>query len=205
MRKNFFTGLAILLPFVVTIYIFHTLLRSATDPLTAVTYPLLHRITQGFYIFSHQQVLGFFSFILAIILFVLCMCFVGFVSEAVYIHIIMKKLEKYVEKVPLVNKVYKVSKEVTEILFFSPKKQSFSEAAWVSFPSKNNKGLGFVSKTITITCETKQTQWKATFVPNTPNPSTGFMVLFPEEKIEKASIDPEEAMKWVISCGSSPM
>jgi uncharacterized membrane protein len=99
--------------------------------------------------------------------------------------------------IPLLNKVYGTVKQVNES--FSNNKSAFQQVVLVPFPHPGSRSVGFVTgeqqnpggeKLISV------------FVPTTPNPTSGFLLLLPESALVKLDMSVADGIKYVISLGA---
>jgi uncharacterized membrane protein len=117
-----------------------------------------------------------------------------------------KRLIEWVEdallQVPLLNKIYVAIKQVNDA-FSSGKRTAFRTVVLVEFPSAGMHSIGFVTNEHPAHLPAKGGEKLiCVFVPTTPNPTSGFLVLIPEEKVTKLDISVAEGIKYIISLGS---
>ena len=121
-------------------------------------------------------------------------------------HYFVKKLIELVDlallRVPLLNKIYSTIKQVNEA--FSPSsKSSFKQVVLVEFPRAGQYSVGFLTGE-----DQREVQQKtkervlSVFVPTTPNPTSGFLVLVPEKEITRLEMSVAEGIKFIISLGA---
>jgi uncharacterized membrane protein len=100
-------------------------------------------------------------------------------------------------RIPLLNKIYGTIKQVNES--FSSNKTSFKQVVLISFPHKDSRSIGFV------TGEQRgleNQKWISVFIPTTPNPTSGFLVLVRETEITKLDMTVADGIKLIISLGA---
>jgi len=104
---------------------------------------------------------------------------------------------------PFVRSIYSGAKQIAETVF-AQSERSFEEACLVQYPRKGIWAIGFVSTEargeVARRAETGS-QLLSVFVPTTPNPTSGFLLFFPEEDVIKLDMTIEDAAKLVISAG----
>jgi len=198
-RANFFTGLAIVLPAVISIavvvWLFGTVANITDTLLIFVPKEWTHR-DQG------AGPMHWYWSLCALLLAVLLIGLVGGLAR----YYLGKKLIELVDlallRVPLLNKIYSAIKQVNEA--FSPSnKSSFKQVVLVEFPRPGSYSVGFLTGE-----DHKEVQQKtrehvlSVFVPTTPNPTSGFLVLVPEEEITKLDMSVAEGIKFIISLGA---
>lgn len=101
--------------------------------------------------------------------------------------------EKILDKIPFVNSVYKSSKQVIHALFSSNGK-SFRQVVMVEYPRKDIWSIGFLTGSY-------QEDKQAVFIPTTPNPTSGFLLLVNSQDIKILDMTVDAALKYIISLG----
>ncbi|HKI69561.1 MAG TPA: DUF502 domain-containing protein, partial [Verrucomicrobiae bacterium] len=130
---------------------------------------------------------------------------VGIVGRAARNYIgkkIIEWMERAVMLVPIVNKIYAAIKQINAA-FSSGKKSSFQTVVLIEFPRAGIYSLGFVTSEQNDEVQAK-TKGKVLciFVPTTPNPTSGWLVLVPEKDVTKLEMSVADAIKLIISLGS---
>ncbi|MGK5594713.1 MAG: DUF502 domain-containing protein [Parachlamydiaceae bacterium] len=201
MKKHFATGLAILLPVILTCMIMAFFLRLLTKPFLGLTQHLFVVFAgQDHLIAAHPYLLQFLSQILiAITLFAVIVLF-GFAGQLVLAKLFFHLGDRLIQKIPIVNKIYKAIQDVIAS-FFNPNTPSFSQVVLVPFPNKNSLSVGFITREGLPTNHCKATSLISVFVPGTPNPTMGFMLLFEKEQLIYTHLKVDEALKFIVSCG----
>jgi uncharacterized membrane protein len=117
-----------------------------------------------------------------------------------------KKMIGWVEcvlmHVPLLNKFYGAIRQVNEA-FTAGKKGSFKTVVLVEFPREGMHTIGFITSEQHNEVQQKMKEKVVcVFVPTTPNPTSGFLILVPEEKVTKLDMSVTEGIKYIVSLGS---
>lgn len=195
MKKCFFTGLVTLLPLAITVWFALFLVNFLTSPFIGITEHLLKAI----YIPEHlirpvSQILillGLFLFVVAL----------GIFARRFAIKFLLKIGDNILHKIPLVNKVYKTSKELIHALF-SGEKKSFEKVVMLRFPYEECFVLGLVAKESPKECsDSAKNNLLTIYIPTTPNPMTGFLVMRPKSDLIYLDMNTEDAIKYIVSCG----
>lgn len=107
-----------------------------------------------------------------------------------------------VSKMPLVSSIYSLLKQLFETVL-SPKSQSFKEAVLLQYPRKGLWIIGFLAGETTgeLTQKLPQKKMISVFVPTTPNPTSGFLIMIPENEVIRLDMSVEDALKYTVSCG----
>lgn len=188
MKKIFLTGLAAVIPIVVTVYLL-IIIFSFVDGILGTA---INRILQ---IYLGYKIPG-----IGIILFVLIVFLTG-----IFIHLSKMRLMRFFEgmftRFPLVNKIYFPTKKMISFLF-NPPHQAFQKAVLVEYPRKGIYSLGFITNT-TLTSYAQKTGKKLfnVFIPSTPSPFSGYVILVEESELIILDTKVEEAVKLVVSGG----
>ncbi len=202
MRKYFFTGLVTLLPLAVTIWMVDFFVRLLTNPFMGIVIALLTRLPiPPLWIISSEQIIRTISQITILITLFLITLFIGFVARRFFFYQVIKMGDRLLHRIPLVNKVYKTSKEIV-VSLFGKDKNSFKQCVMVPFPYSGAYSIGLISRDSPKTCsEAVQEEMVSVFIPATPNPATGFLVMSKKSELIYLDIRSEDAVKYVVSCG----
>lgn len=204
MKKYFFTGLAILLPVAVTIGIVVFIVNLLTAPFLGLVTPYLSEFGHnypGFSFLSSPQVIKYGSQILILITLFLFILGLGVLARWFIFGYFLRMSDAFLHRIPFINKVYKTTQEIIKSLFSSDK-GSFKDVVLVHFPAEGIYSLGLVSQDSPKTCnEAINSDLVSVFIPTTPNPTTGFILLVPRKELIFLEMKTEEAIKYIVSCG----
>jgi len=110
-------------------------------------------------------------------------------------------LDTAMMNVPVVNKFYGAIKQVNEA--FSGNKNSFKTVVLVEFPREGMYSVGFITSEQRAEVQQKtKDKVVCVFIPTTPNPTSGFLVLVPEDKVTKLDMSVADGIKYIVSLGS---
>ena len=122
------------------------------------------------------------------------------VPEA-FVMVIVVVVEAVMMNVPLLNKVYGAIKQLNEA--FSGDKNSFKTVVLVEFPRAGMYSVGFLTSEQRAEVQEKTAEKVVcVFIPTTPNPTSGFLVLVPEDKVTKLEMSVADGIKYIVSLGS---
>lgn len=199
MKRYFLTGLATLLPLAITIYVIEFLANLLTRPFLGVVIHILRKL--GFLEIVPLGVARFISQILILVVIFGFIILLGAIARWFFIKTLIWIGDGILRKIPFLNKVYKTTKDITEILFASQKK-SFKQVVMVRFPHKRCYSLGLIASEAPDTIDKNTSEeFVSVFLPTTPNPTTGFLVLCPKSDLILLDMKADEAIKYVLSCG----
>ena len=188
MKKYFLTGLAVCIPIAVTILV----IRFVVELLDG----LVHLLPKAY---QPINVLGTNLPGLGVVLAIVIILLVGFFAS----NFLGKKLVSYWDKllgrIPVIRSIYTAVKQVMDTLF-SSNDESFKKVLLIEYPRKGswsiafqtNKGFeGVPNETDTVTV----------FIPTTPNPTSGFLMIMPRRDVVELDMSVEQAFKMVVSLG----
>lgn len=204
MKKYFVTGLVILLPLALTIAIVAFIFNFLTDPFVGAVQGILNYfglLHQRFLFLSPTQLqVGFSKLIILVLLFFFTVS-LGIVGRWFFVHYLLKLWDYCIHRIPFVSTIYKTSQDVIKTLFAS-KTKSFKQVVMVPFPNANTLSIGLVTRENLPGLPQSSTEnMVAVFVPTTPNPTSGFLMIFNENDLIYLDMSIEDALKYVISCG----
>jgi uncharacterized membrane protein len=197
-RSNFFTGLAVTLPAIVSIAALLWVFSTVSNITDWLLFFLPHDIT-------HQDhgtgpVYWYWSLV-ALLLAVALISVVGLLARYYIGKRMIEWLDLAMMQVPLLNKFYGAIKQVNEA--FAGNKNSFKTVVMVEFPSAGIYSIGFITNDQSGEVQQKtREKVVCVFVPTTPNPTSGFLILVPEEKVTRLDMNVADGIKYIVSLGS---
>ncbi|MES2273668.1 MAG: DUF502 domain-containing protein [Chlamydiota bacterium] len=200
MKKYFITGLLTLLPLAVTFWVIHFVVNFLTKPFVGLVIDILDSFSIGSFIGSDQFIHTMSQIIILIALFLITF-FLGLVARKYFFGQLLRMGDRLIHRIPLVNKVYKTSKEIVQSFFVS-NKNSFKQVVMITFPYKGCYCIGLVARESPLTCsEINKEELVSVFIPTTPNPTTGFLVMSSKSDLIYLQMKSDEAIKYIVSCG----
>lgn len=198
-RANFFAGLAVVMPIVVSIAIVVWLFGTVSNITDALLFPFPQEWT-------HQHGgLGPVKWYWSVVAFMTAIALISLLG-ALARHYLGKKLIEIVDlillRVPLLNKIYGTIKQVNEA-FSSNNRTSFRQVVLVEFPRPGLHSVGFITGQQHQEVQAKTSMHVVSvFIPTTPNPTTGFLILVPATSLIRLDMSVAEGIKFIISLGS---
>lgn len=187
-KKTFLTGLFVLIPILVTIYIIYIVVSFADTFIS----PLMKNITMAL-TGKEIYIPG-----TGLILFILMTYLTGVAAS----NFIGKRLlllgERMLKKIPFVKGIYTSVKDMIDA-FSSDKMKSFKEVVLVEYPFKGRYVIGFITNRI---FDDAKGTLCSVFIPTTPNPTSGFLVMIPEADIIFTDTPIDDAIKYIVSLGT---
>ncbi|MEZ5314803.1 MAG: DUF502 domain-containing protein [Chlamydiales bacterium] len=198
MKKYFITGLIILLPLAVTVLLLGFIINILTRPFVGLIEHFLIAIP------FFQQYQTLIHIILRIIL-LFGICFftilLGFLARIVVFKSLLSVYDYILHRIPIIKTIYKATQQVIKTIFGSSSR-SFKQVVMVPFPTNGAYSIGLVSSPAPGICEkTMGIPLITVFVPTTPNPTSGFLMMYKEDEVVYLDMKIEDAFKYIISCG----
>jgi uncharacterized membrane protein len=198
-QANFWAGLAIVLPAVISVAVLLWLfdnVANITDTLLIFLPPELTHRNGG------TGPMYWYWSVIALLLAIFLIGVVGLIARNYFGRKIIEWVDSALLRIPLLNKIYGATKQVNEA-FSSSGKTSFRTVALVEFPHPGAYSMGFITSEQQGEIRAKTSEkLVCVFVPATPNPTSGFILLVPEEKVIKLEMSVADGIKYIISLGS---
>jgi len=201
MKKCFLTGLVTLLPLAVTIWIVHFVIHFLTKPFLGIVTSLMHKLFRGSQgVIISETAIRTISQIFILISLFLIIFILGFIARKYFFKQLISFGDRLLHKIPLVNKVYKTSKEIVKALF-SSSENSFKQVVMLPFPYPGCYCIGLIARQAPRTCsDTQNEEMISVFIPTSPNPTTGFLVISRKSELIYLNMKTQDAIKYVVSC-----
>ena len=202
-RASFFTGLAIVLPGVLTLAVVKWLFVSVSSFTDTLLFFLPYWLSpRAIYQDGISGPMFWYWSLLALSLFVAIVSVVGVLARYYFGKRLIAWADSMMLRVPVLNKIYGTIKQVDEA-FTSGKKSSFKTVVLVEYPREGIYSVGFITSEQADEVE-KKTGRKCVcvFIPTTPLPTGGFLIVVPEEKVVKLDMSVADGFKYIISIGA---
>ncbi len=203
-KKYFVTGLVILLPLAVTIAIIGWVINLLTRPFVSLLsefFVHLNIFSNGFLFLTQEQIIRCVSQLLILTLLLFFTLALGMITRWFFFTSLIKFSDRILHRIPIVNTVYKTTQDIIRTLFVSNKK-TFQQVVMVAFPHPGVFVLGLVAREAPAACSKKlEHELISVFIPTTPNPTSGFLLLYKKEDLIYVDMPTEDALKFIISCG----
>jgi uncharacterized membrane protein len=151
--------------------------------------------------YQPEELIGFAIPGLGIVLTIVLLLITGLLAANIVGRSMVGLWESMLERIPVVRSVYSAAKNFAEIVF-SDSSQSFKKVLLIEYPRKGLYSLAFQTSS-----ELGEVQGRTgedvicTFVPTTPNPTSGFIIIVPRKEVVVLDMEVDEALKMIISLG----
>jgi uncharacterized membrane protein len=201
-RRSFLTGLVISLPALLTLAAVKWLFGTISSFTDTLLFFLPHFIQhQAIYVNGESAPMFWYWSLAALLLAALLITGVGVLAQYYIGKRMIEWLDTLMMNVPLLNKFYSAIKQVNEA--FAGDRNSFKTVVLVEFPRHGSYSVGFItSETQTGMMQQTGKQLISVFIPTTPNPTSGFLILVTEDKVTKLNMSVSDGLKYIVSLGS---
>ena len=190
-RSWFLTGILVMTPLILTIYVawaFITFVDNLVVPLVPFDY-------------RPSNYLPFSIPGLGLIMVFIFTTFVGLLATGLFGRTLIRIWENILNRMPVVRSVYSAIKQILETVM-ATQSDAFRQAVLVQYPRKDIWAIGFVTgSTKGEVGKRVDKKMVNVFMPTTPNPTSGFLLFFPEEDLIFLNMSVEDALKLVVSGG----
>ena len=187
-RNYFITGVVVLIPIGFTLYLTKILIGISSNLIPKNLNP--------------NHYLPFDIPGVEILISILLITLVGGLSLSFFGKRILKLIDDLFQRIPFLRTVYSAIVQMTET--FSKKNDDTKSVVLVEYPRKGVWAVGFATKENTGEMADKTNKKLINvFVPTTPNPTSGFLLMFPIEDVIYLNMSFEEASKFIVSAGTS--
>jgi uncharacterized membrane protein len=188
LRNYFFTGVVVLIPIGFTLYLSKFLINISTKLVPAGLNPNSY---------LQYSIPG-----LEIILTVIFITIVGSLSLSFLGKKLLQFVDELFKRIPILRTIYSALGQMTES--FTKQDGNKKSVVLVEYPRKGTWAVGFATKENTGEIKKKTNrELMNVFVPTTPNPTSGFLLLFPKEEVIYLDMNFEEESKFIVSAGTS--
>jgi uncharacterized membrane protein len=182
LKNNFITGLLVVVPIAVTVFVLKALLIWIDGILGDIERDLLGHYYPG---------LGIITLLLLIFV-------IGTISANYIGNRVLHAWDRLMCRLPLVRGIYSTVKQMMETFSTA---QNFHGVGLVEYPRKGCYSIGFITGQVDDRTMGLSGKYLSVFVPTTPNPTAGFLLLLPENEVRKLNVTVDQGMKYIVSLG----
>jgi uncharacterized membrane protein len=187
LRNNFIAGVVVLIPIGITLYLTVFIINVSSKLIPK-------EINPNHYL--PYNIPG-----LEILIAVLLITIIGWLSLSFIGKRLFNLFESVLNKIPIIRTIYSAVEQLIET--FTKSKSDKKTVVLVEYPRKGVYAVGFATKENTGEIRKKAgKELLNVFVPTTPNPTSGFLLMFPKDEVIFLDLTFEEASKFIVSAGS---
>lgn len=198
-QRNLIAGVVALLPLWITWVVFDFLLTQLSylgRPWVFALAPVLDRVWPG----AYEVLLDpWFEWVLAIVIMVLALYVLGWATTKVLGRKLLGWLERMLDRIPLVKAIYGATKKLVGAFHVKP--EGAQRVVLIGFPCKEMLAVALVMRTVVD--RTTGKELAVVYVPTSPNPTSGYTEVVPVDDLVATDWTLEEAMRFVVSGGST--
>lgn len=189
-RKCFLTGLLVLVPLAITVWVLNIIIGTLDQSLLFVPERWQPHTLVGF------DIPGFGAILTILIVFV-----VGLLANNLIGNYVLRLWEKLLHRIPVVSSLYGSVKQVSDTLF-SSSGNAFRKAVLIPYPHANSYTIGFLTGTPGGDVKNHLVgDYVSVYVPTTPNPTSGFFLMMARENVVELDMTVDAALKYIVSMG----
>lgn len=196
-KSRFIAGVLFLTPLAITVWILYKIFVLTDHP----TRYLLRKVVIAFDLGLEKAIVPGLGLITTVIIIVLA----GILAKNVFGIFLLRLFLSLIEAIPFGRKIYATINEITHSIAGKNKK-TMQRAVLVEYPKKDSWVIAFqtaeTQKYLNKFISEKDEQFINLFVPTTPNPTSGFMIMVPISSVQYPNITMEEAVKIIMSGGA---
>ena len=187
LRNNFIAGVVVLIPIGITLYLTIFIINISSKLIPK-------EINPNHYL--PYNIPG-----LEILIAVLLITIIGWISLSFIGKRLFNLFESLLNKIPIIRTIYSAVEQLIET--FTKSKSDKKTVVLIEYPRKGVYAVGFATKENTGEIKNKAgKELINVFVPTTPNPTSGFLLMFPKDEVIYLDLSFEEASKFIVSAGS---
>lgn len=195
LKNDLIAGLLVVIPLATTIWLSVSIAKWAIDLLTRI--PKQLNPFDGF----HPFLTNILNFSVGLAVPLLSILAIGLMARNIVGQWLLDFGEQFLQAIPFAGSVYKTLKQILETLL-GDSKTKFRRVVMIEYPRRGIWTLGFVTGTVSSQLQSHlQDKMISVFVPTTPNPTSGWYAIIPEEEVINLDISIEDAFKVLISGG----
>jgi uncharacterized membrane protein len=184
-RHRLISGVIVLIPAGISLFVLSLLYRVTVGLVSSAVRPLFQELPAPAVAAISVVALVAFLYLL------------GGLATNVIGRRILHQFEQLIARVPVVDSVYGTAKQIVDLFRAAPG-TSQRAAVLVPFPHPGTRAMGFLTGYAKLP---DGTPMATVFVPTTPNPTTGFLQLFPVDEVQPLEVDTDEAFQFIMSGG----
>ena len=190
MRKYFVTGLLILVPLAITVWVLSAVINTMDQSLL-----LLPENWQP------QKLFGFYVPGLGTILTIAIVFLTGLLANNLIGNYLVRLWERLLHRIPVVSSLYGSVKQVSDTLF-SSSGNAFRKAVLIPYPHENSFTIAFLTGVPGGDVKNHLTgDFVSVYVPTTPNPTSGFFLMIERSRVVELDMSVDAALKYIVSMG----
>jgi len=192
LRRRLIAGTVVILPVTATVFVLLWIFRLLDGLLGRFLYPGLSR-----YVPWIELLPG-----LGVIVLVMLLVFVGWITERAIGSRLIATWHALLDRIPLIRRIYAAANRIVRTVF-GKDKRPFHAVVLIEYPSDGRWSIGFLAGDSPGVIQQVVPDSVSVFVPSTPNPTTGWLVIVPRHKVHEVALTVDEAFTMILSGGAA--
>lgn len=184
LRRHLIAGLVVIAPIGITIFVLRWIFQWLDGLLGKIIYPAIGIEVPG----------------LGLLLLIVLLVGIGWLAEWTVGARIVAAWHEMLERFPLTRRVYSASRRIVGTVF-GEDRRFFSEVVLVEYPGPGRWSIGFVTASAPRTENAYPEDAVTVFIPTSPNPTTGYLVMVSRNEVRPAPLTVEQAFTFILSAG----
>ncbi len=190
MKKYFLTGLVVLIPLAITVWVLKTIINTMDQTLQLLPAAYQPSTLLGF------NIPGLGTLLTLAIIFL-----TGVLTANFFGRQLLLAWESLLSRIPVVKTIYSSVKQVSDTLF-SSNGQAFRKALLIQYPHAGSWSIAFQTGVPSDEVAAHlHGEHVSVFLPTTPNPTSGFFLMLPKNEVHELNMSVDEALKYIVSMG----
>ncbi len=196
LKAKFLTGILVITPAFLSIFI----IVFIFDKIDGLVSPFIVKLMQTYLL--NIELPRFVITLLSLIFLFMLIIFVGFIAENFVGRRIFKFIDKLFSSTPLIKGIYVALKQLLDAFRLTNSKK-FNKVVFVEYPKKDMWVIGFTTAPLCneLSQYFNQERMINVFIPTTPNPTSGYLVVVSKDSVIETNLTIEDAIKYVVSGG----
>ncbi|MDR2676918.1 MAG: DUF502 domain-containing protein [Endomicrobium sp.] len=186
-RKYLVMGLIVVVPLWLTFLVMIIVFKWVSS----FTFPIVNYfVSDKYWVYLIARISSFFVSVISIII-------LGFLASMVFGKSILCFIENLIGKLPILGTIYCTTKQFMDFIFGKDSSKKFKKVVFIPYPSKEIYCIAFLTGEQIVQDE----KYLCVFMPTTPNPTSGFLMLLKKEEVIFTEYTMEQAFQFIISAG----
>ncbi len=196
LKSTFLTGILVITPAFVSIFIIIVLFKK----IDSVVSPFVVNLLQKY--FLNLSLPHFAITVISVVFLFIFILLIGLIAENFIGKKLIKLMDKLLSSTPLVKGIYIAMKQLLDAFRFSNENR-FNKVVFVEYPKKDMWVIGLTTSSLCndLSCYFREKDMINVFIPTTPNPTSGYLVVVKKSEVVETQLTIEEAIKYVVSGG----
>jgi len=191
LRNSFITGVIAVLPILITF----SLVKLIFHNISGFLYPYFLKLAEKFHFYLPNYVVQIVAFVIVIA----SIMFIGVIAKNYIGTKFLGLIESLLSRIPMVKSIYAIMRQISEA-FQSKDGNNFKRVVMIEYPRREMYSVGFVTKDTSEFFNSKIGETcMSVFIPTTPNPTSGYILIVPKSQVVDLDMTVEEGIKFVIS------